>query len=87
MTRLEAIRRHALAHALTCKRLARLYSDEEALRVALSGQELEGHLRAAARLSRDDLERLIGPLVTEGGEPPPATEADVQTVRMRVEYG
>jgi hypothetical protein len=87
VTRLEAIRRHVLAHAPTCKRLARLYSDEEALRVALSGQELEGHLRAAAGLSRDDLERLIAPLISEGGEPPPASETDVQTVRMQACYG
>lgn len=86
MTRQEAIRRHALAHAPTCKRLARLYSDDAALAMALSGPELEGHLRAAARLSRDDLERLIAPLITEGGESP-ATESDVQTVRIQAAYG
>lgn len=87
MTRLEALRRHALAHPATCKRLDRLYPNDEALRAVLSSPDtLARHLQAAARLSQDEVESLVAPLVTEAGDGPEPTENDTHTVRTTAFY-
>ena len=86
MTRVEALRRYSLAHPPTCKRLSRLYTDDEVLARVLSDERaLESHLMGAARLNREALERILSQ--TDGGASPPVTENDIQTVRMAAAYG
>lgn len=88
MTRLEALRRHVVAHAATCKRLDRWASSDETLAELLNDADsLEGHLMTAARLSRAEVKALIAPLLTKGAKnPPPAGEALILDVRVMGRY-
>jgi hypothetical protein len=83
MTRLEALRRHALAHVRTARRLDRL-SDSALLAALDSESTLASAIMAGAKIDRDALDRLLGP-VTEGEAP--ANENDVMTVRMVAKHG
>jgi hypothetical protein len=86
MTRLELLRRHALSHVRTARRLDRLYPSDSALLVALDSEAtLAGAIMAAGKIDRDALDRLLGP-VTEG-EAPPANDNDLQTIRMVAKHG
>ncbi len=87
MNRLEAVRRLVLASPAACKRLDRLHPSDSALLAALDDPSaLAGHLQAA-RLSRDEVESLIAPLVTDAGDGPPPTEAQIMDIRMVAKYG
>lgn len=89
MTRLEALRRYSLAHPPTCKRLSRLYTDDEVLaRVLGDERALESHLMGAARLNREALDRILSHTnQTEGEEAQPVTAAMIMDVRMVAKYG
>lgn len=89
MTRLEALRRHVVAHAATCKRLDRWFRADESLAEALNDADsLESHLMVAARLSRAEVKALIAPLLTKGAKnPPPATESLIMDVRTVAKLG
>jgi hypothetical protein len=81
-SRLTLLRRHALAHVRTARRLDRLYPSDSALLVALDSEGiLAGAIMAAGKIDRDTLDRLLGPVTDE--ETPGATEGDVMTVRMQ----
>jgi hypothetical protein len=86
MTRLELLRRHALANVRTARRLDRLYPSDSALLVALDSEStLAAALMSAGRLDADGLSGLIGEVTNE--EAPGATEGDVMTVRMVAKHG
>lgn len=86
MTRVELLRRNALAHVPTARRLDRLYPSDNALLAALDSEAtLSAAIMAGAKIDRDALDRLLGP-VTEGETITP-TENDLQTIRTVAKYG
>lgn len=88
MTKLEALRRHALAHGPTCRRIARnCQNDDQIAGILNDAGSLESFIRSAVRLNREELNSLISPLVTEGADSAPASLSDVETVKTRAYYG
>lgn len=82
MNRLELLRRHALSHTRTARALHRRFPTDCALLAALDSEAtLAGALMAAGRLTREELDHLLGP-VTEG-EFSPASVQDAATIRMQ----
>jgi hypothetical protein len=87
MTRLEALRRLAISNPATCKRLDRLASSDSALALIMDDPSaLEGHFRAAARLSCEEVESLLAPLVTGEGDAPPSSQSQLMDVRTVAKY-
>jgi hypothetical protein len=81
-SRLTLLRRHALAHTRTARALHRRFPTDSALLAALDDEStLAGAIMAAGRLTRDEVDHLLGP-VTEGEAPPP-NDNDVMTIRMQ----
>lgn len=88
MTRTEALRRLLFSHGRACARLVRqMHDDESHIRAALSDDAtMAGALRVAARLSADEVERLLRPLITSDGPGPSPTPGDIETCRMVAAY-
>jgi hypothetical protein len=81
-SRLTLLRRHALAHVRTARRLDRLYPSDSALLVALDSEGiLAGAIMAAGRLTCEELDNLLGPVT--GGKFSPASVQDAATIRMQ----
>jgi len=85
MTRAEAIRCLLFSHGRACAALARksggtladALADEHAMIAAI---------RSGARLSADEVERLLRPLITSDAPTPSPTPGDIETCRMVAAY-
>lgn len=85
-TKTEALRKFVLASPKTCKRIA-CRTDAEILMILDSNSEMTGYLQAGRLVSAAEIGRLVADLVTSDGPSAPATDDDVETVRMVAEYG
>lgn len=85
--RTDLLRRLCLSHPRTAKTIARRGGDAEGIRAILDDpRAMEGFLRTAARLTREEIDSMIGPNLTDAPAAL-ATPAEVMTVEMVSAYG
>lgn len=85
--RTNCLRRLCLSHPRTAKTIARRGGDPEGIRVILDDpRAMEGFLRMAARLTREEIESMVVPNLTDAPAVP-ATENDSMTIQMVAAHG
>lgn len=85
--RVNCLRRLCLSHARTAKTIARRGEDPEGIRAILNdGPAMESFLRMAARLTREEIDSMIAPNLTNAPAVP-ATPAEIMTVEMVAAHG
>ncbi len=85
--RTNCLRRLCLSHPRTAKTIARRGGDPAGIRALLDDpRAMEGFLRMAARLTREEIDSVIGPNLTDAPATP-ATENDSMTIQMVAAHG
>jgi len=85
--RTDLLRRLCLSHPRTAKTIARRGGDPAGIEAILNdGPAMEGFLRMAARLTREEIDSLIAPSQT-CAPVTLATENDSMTIQMVATYG
>lgn len=85
--RTDCLRRLCLSHTRTAKTIARRGRDPAGIEAILNdGPAMESFLQMAARLTREEIDSMIGPNLTTAPVVP-ATHAEVMTVETVAVYG
>ncbi len=85
--RTDCLRRLCLSHPRTAKTIARRGGDPAGIEAILDDpRAMESFLRMAARLTREEIDSLIAPNLTNAPATP-ATENDSMTIQMVAAHG
>lgn len=85
--RTDCLRRLCLSHPRTAKTIARRGGDPEGILAILDDpRAMEGFLRMAARLTREEIDSMIAPNLTDAPAVP-AAENDSMTIQMVAAHG